>query len=74
MSKNTWKEQQKRLDWCRSYLDKYWYKIFFTDETTVYAGNTSGLNGWRKMKSIFNTNNKRIREKLNLLELFQKME
>ena len=72
--KKTWKEQQKRLDRCRRHLDKYWHNIFFTDETTVYADNPQVINGWRKMKSILNTNNKRREQKLNLWELFQQME
>ena len=46
--KNTWKEQQKRLDWCRRHLDKYWHKIFFTDETTVYVDNPSGYKWVKK--------------------------
>ena len=37
----------KKLDWCRRHLDKYWHKIFFTDETTVYVDNPSGYK-WEK--------------------------
>ena len=47
MAKYIWKEMQKRLDWCRRHLDKYWHNIFFTDETTVYVDNPSG-NKWMK--------------------------
>ena len=66
MPKNTWKEQQKRLDWCRRHLDKYCHKIFFTDKTAVYVDNPSGYKWVKKMKSILNTNNKRRGQKLNL--------
>ena len=33
----------KRLDWCKRHLNKYWHKVFFTYETTVYFDNPSGL-------------------------------
>ena len=46
--KNTWKEQQKRFDWCRRHLNKYWHKIFFTDETTAYVDNPSGYKWVKK--------------------------
>ena len=55
--KNTWKEQQKRLDWCRRHLDKYWHKIFFTDETTVYVENPSGYK-WVKKSEKYIENKK----------------
>ena len=66
MPKNTWKEQQKRLDWCRRYLNKYWHNIFFADEATVYVYNSSGYKWVKKMKSMLNTNNKMRGQKLNL--------
>ena len=66
-TKKTWKEHQKRLDWCRRHLNKYCHYIFFTDKTTVYFDDPLGKkNGWRKIKSILNTNNKRRGQKLNL--------
>ena len=74
MPKYTWKEQQKRLNWCRRHLDKYWHNIFFPDETTVYADNPLGYKWWRKMKSILNTNNQRNGQNLNLGKQFQQME
>ena len=46
--KNTWKVQQKRLDWCRRDLNKYWHNIFFTYETTVYVDNPSGYKWVKK--------------------------
>ena len=64
--KNTWKEQKKRLGWCRRHLNKYWHNIFFTDETTGYVDNPSGYGWVKKMKSILNTNNKRREHKINL--------
>ena len=48
IKKNTCKEQQKREDWCRRHLDKYWHNIFFTDETKVYVDNTSGYKWVKK--------------------------
>ena len=48
MPKNTWKEQQKKLDWCRRHLNKFWHNIFFTDETTVYVDDCSGYKWVKK--------------------------
>ena len=48
MTKNIWKELQKRFDWCRRHLDNYWYNIIFTDKTTVYVDNPSGYKWVKK--------------------------
>ena len=64
--KNTLKEQQKRLDWCKRHLNKYWHKVFFTDETTVYFDNPSGLK-WVKSDVNYTEHKRKGRgQKLNL--------
>ena len=57
--KNTWKEQQTRLDWWRRHLNKYWHNIFSPIELKSMLIILQVINGWRKMKSILNINNKR---------------
>ena len=64
--KNTLKEQQKRLDWCKRHLNKYWHKVFFTDKTTVYFDNPSGLK-WVKSDVNYTEHKRKGRgQKLNL--------
>ena len=46
--KNTWKEQQKRLDCSRRHLNKYWHNIFFTDEIILYFDNPSSYKWVKK--------------------------
>ena len=66
MPKNTYKEQQKRLDWCRRHLNKYWHNIFFTDETTVYVDIPSGYKRVKKNVKYIEYKLKRRGQKLNL--------
>ena len=53
MPRNTWKDQPKRLDWCRRHLNKILHYIFSTDETTVNVDNPSGYKWMKKDKKVY---------------------
>ena len=61
----------KRLDWCRWHLDNIGIKYFSLMKLQFMLIILQVINGWRKMKSILSTNNRRRGQKLNLWEIFQ---